>query len=98
MRNRLIGSWLAGTVLLFAGGCNSTAPSTASNGANPAPGASNSAAQTAPAPAPAPPVVVPADTTLTVTIDQAVSTKTSNTGDRFEASLAAPVRVEGNEV
>jgi hypothetical protein len=98
MRNRPIAPWIAVAVLLVTGGCNSTAPSTTSNGANPAPGTSNSTVQTAPEPAPAPPVVIPAGTTLTVTIDQAVSTKTNNSGDRFEASLAAPVRVDNNEV
>jgi hypothetical protein len=42
--------------------------------------------------------VIPAGTTLTVTLDQAVSTKDNNSGDRFDASLAAPVTVEGREV
>ena len=44
------------------------------------------------------PVVVDAGTMLTVTIDQNIDTKTNNTGDKFEASLAEPVRVDGNEV
>lgn len=98
MRNRLIAPWLTVATLLLAGGCNSTSPSATSNGASSAPGDSSASVQTAPTPAPAPPVVIPAETTLTVTIDQAVSTKNNNTGDRFEASLAAPVRVDGNEV
>src|SRR5579862_3006380 len=99
MRNRLIAWWLALAVLVIAGGCNNPSSSPTSNGAsNSAPGALNATGQSASAPAPAPPVVVDAGTTLTVTIDQAVSTKTNNTGDRFEASLAAPVRVDGNEV
>ena len=98
MRNRLIAPWLTVATLLIAGGCNSTSPSATSTGASSAPGDSSASVQTAPAPAPAPPVVIPAETTLTVTIDQAVSTKANNTGDRFEASLAAPVRVDGNEV
>jgi hypothetical protein len=33
-----------------------------------------------------------------VTLDQAVGTKGNNSGDRFDASLAAPVTVEGREV
>jgi hypothetical protein len=37
-------------------------------------------------------------TVLTVTIDQSVSTATNNSGDRFDASLAEPVRVNGDEV
>src|SRR5579863_2383593 len=98
MRKRLIAPWLAISVLLVFGGCNKTSSSTSTDGTNPnsAPGASSPAAQSAPAPAP--PVVVDAGTTLVVTIDQAVSTKTNNAGDRFEASLAVPVRVDGNEV
>ena len=98
MRKRLIGPWLAISLLLAFGGCNKTSSSTTTDSTNPgsAPGASSPAAQSAPAPAP--PIVVDAGTTLVVTIDQAVSTKTNNTGDRFEASLAVPVRVDGNEV
>jgi hypothetical protein len=42
--------------------------------------------------------VIPAGTSLTVTLDQAVSTKDNNSGDRFDASLAAPVTVEGQQV
>jgi hypothetical protein len=42
--------------------------------------------------------VIPAGTTLTVTLDQAVSTKDNASGDRFDASLAAPITVEGREV
>jgi hypothetical protein len=98
MRNRLIVPWLAVAVLLAVGGCNKNSTPATSDGTNPnsAPGTSSAAAQSAPAPAP--PVVVDAGTTLVVTIDQAVSTKTNNTGDRFEASLAVPVRVDGNEI
>src|ERR1017187_140519 len=46
-----------------------------------------------PAPAPAPPIVVAAGTTLSVTVDQSISSKTNNPGDHFNASLAAPVMV-----
>jgi len=42
--------------------------------------------------------VIPAGTTLTVTLDQAISTKDNNDGDRFDASLAAPVTVNGRRV
>jgi hypothetical protein len=43
-------------------------------------------------------VAIAAGTVLTVTIDQSVSTKTNSTGDRFAASLAEPVTVDGTEV
>jgi hypothetical protein len=91
MRIRPIAPWLAVAFLLGTAGCNGTSTSTGS-----ASDPSASAAQNAPAPAT--PVVVDAGTMLTVTIDQSIDTKTNNTGDRFEASLAEPVRVEGNEV
>jgi hypothetical protein len=44
--------------------------------------------------APAPrPLEIPAGTVLEITLDQSVSSKTSNPGDTFDASLAAPVAV-----
>src|SRR6185437_3747991 len=59
----------------------------------------SSPAAPAPPPAPAPaPIVIPAGTALTVTLDQAISTKDNNDGDRFDASLAAPVTVNGRRV
>ena len=63
---------------------------------------SQAAAQPAPAPEPAPapppppePVVVPAGTVLTVTIDQALSSKNSKAGQSFLATVAQPVTVHG---
>ena len=44
------------------------------------------------------PIVVEAGTPIRVTVDQSVSSKTSNPGDHFEASLAAPVIVDGKVV
>jgi BON domain len=49
----------------------------------------------APAPEPPKPVVVPAGTDLVVTVDQALSSKSSQTGQTFLATLARPVSVEG---
>jgi hypothetical protein len=56
-----------------------------------------------PAPAPAPveppkppePVVVPAGTDLVVTVDQALSSKSSKTGQTFLATVAQPISVDG---
>ena len=48
-------------------------------------------------PAP-PPILVPSDTTLEVRIDQTLSTKRSHAGERFHASLAAPLVIDGKEV
>jgi hypothetical protein len=44
------------------------------------------------------PIVVDAGTVIAVTIDQPISTRTNKPGDRFEASLAAPVIVDGKQV
>jgi BON domain-containing protein len=41
------------------------------------------------------PIVVPASTAITVTVDQALSSKTSQAGQTFLASVAQPVRVHG---
>jgi hypothetical protein len=54
------------------------------------------AAQPAPPPPPPPPIVVPAGTVLTVRVGQALSSKTSQTGQSFLATLAQPVSVGGN--
>jgi BON domain len=46
-------------------------------------------------PPPPPPVVVPSGTSLTVTVDQALSSKTSQAGQTFLATLARPVTIDG---
>lgn len=56
------------------------------------------AAPPAPAPTEAPkpqPIVVPAGTSLVVTVDQALSSKTSQSGQTFLATVAQPVTVQG---
>ena len=58
-------------------------------------------AAAAPAPPPEPKfesIVVPAGTSISVTVDQTVSSKTNNAGDKFAASAAAPVIVDGKQV
>jgi len=53
-------------------------------------------AASTPAPTPAPePIIVPAGTALTVTVDQALGSKTSQSGQTFLATLAQPVTVSG---
>jgi len=37
-------------------------------------------------------------TTIAITVDQTISSKTSNPGDHFDASLAAPVMVGDEQV
>lgn len=58
------------------------------------PGISGVDNQTA-VPPPAPPIVVPSGTALIVTMDQALSSKTSQAGQTFLATLARPVTVDG---
>jgi hypothetical protein len=89
---------VAGMVALYGCGQSSTpsTPGAADSAAgNPvASGSGQRAAEPAPVRAPAPkPIVVDAGTAIEVTVDQAVSSKTSNAGDHFDASLAAPVLV-----
>ena len=112
MLNRLVTRCLIASLLLILGACShSSAPSGASATSSTAPGTSstspdnaNSTSNSTPAtpalpPTPTPaPVVIPAGTTLTVTLDQAISTKDNNNGDRFDASLAAPITVDGQRV
>jgi hypothetical protein len=50
---------------------------------------------TPPVAAPPEPVVVPAGTDLTVTVDQALSSKTSQPGQTFLATVAQPVTIDG---
>jgi hypothetical protein len=113
MRTSAKMAWLVLAALLAFGGCNKSATSPSSNESSPngnessATNSSNAANQpkapnsSAPGeaarPAP-PPIVIPAGTVLTVTVDQAVSSKTANPGDHFDASLAEPVTVNGTEV
>jgi hypothetical protein len=94
MRKQLINRWLVAGVLLALCGCSSSSTSPDANSSDS--GTSSNVARHAPAPPP--PIVVPAGTVLTVTIDQNVSTKTNASGDRFAASLAESVTVDGKRV
>jgi hypothetical protein len=60
-----------------------------------APAAAPQADASAPAPAP---IVVPAGTSLVVTVDQALGSKKSQTGQTFLATMARPVSVGGQTV
>ena len=80
----------AGAFLALCGCSNS---GTSSSGTSSSPNSSGNAAS-----APAPLIEIAAGTTLTVTLDQDISTQTNNTGDSFAASLAEPVTINGREV
>jgi len=82
MRKRVSAAMIALGILIAVAGCNKNNSGNAgSNAQNAAP--------------PPPPVVVDAGQTLTVTLNQSISTKTNNTGDHFDASVAEPVTVNG---
>src|SRR6476660_3736963 len=75
---------------------NATGPDATSSTGNTAASSGDSPAASAPAPAPPPaPIVVPAGTELTVTVDQALSSKKSQAGQTFMATVAQPVTMEG---
>jgi hypothetical protein len=100
--------WLAVVALLAIGGCNKSATPSNNSGSNPASSgsadtnAANSSSASAPEAKPErparQPIVIPAGKVLVVTVDQSISSKTANTGDHFDASLARPVTVDGKEV
>jgi len=107
MRNSQMGRWLALAALAALCGCSHSSTPNANNSTGTAATASNAnynsaqgaAANTQAPPPPAPaPIVISAGKILTVTLDQDVSTKTSNNGDQFAASLAEPVRVAGQTI
>jgi hypothetical protein len=98
MHNKALTRLLMVTGLLGLFGCGQsstttgTADSTAGNSAS-------SGDQKSAEPFLAPkPIVLDAGTTIEVTVDQTVSSKTSNPGDHFDASLAAPVIVGDRQV
>jgi hypothetical protein len=68
-------------------------PSTPAAGSNPGSSAGSPAAAAAPAP-----LAVPAGTEITVTLDQKLSSKTSQPGQAFLATVAQPVTRDGRTV
>jgi hypothetical protein len=77
-------------------GCSSNSNQPTDTGsANPNSGGTSSSVAKAPAP---PPIVIPAGTALTVRLETALGSKTSNAGDPFEATLAEPVMSGGKVV
>ena len=101
MRHNAITRFLMVVSLLGLFGCgksSSTPESATSTGANSTASAGRNQKAGEPVPAPKPPIVVEPGTTIAVTVDQTISSKTSNPGDHFDASLAAPVMVGNKQV
>jgi len=93
MRNPAIARWIAAGVLVALCGCSNSGTSSSGTSSG-----GNSSGNAASAPPPPPPIEIAAGTTLTVTLDQSISTKANNSGDSFAASLAEPVTINGREV
>lgn len=113
MRTPFVARCLAIALAFTVGGCGKSstpAPSdsSSSNSAAPsssAPADSSTASSSSPSqppapvvPPPAPPVTIPAGTQLTIILADSIDTKVANDGDRFSATLAAPITVGGNIV
>jgi hypothetical protein len=108
MRISITGRWLSVAALAALCGCShSNAPSTAAtnsssnsadNSSQNAPASTASSSQAPAQPAAPAPIRIAAGKVLTVSLDQTISTKDNNPGDRFQASLAEPIRVDGNTV
>jgi hypothetical protein len=86
--------WICVIALLASYGCRSSQPNSDTGAAanSTSPGAQQAAApkqEEAP-----PPIVIPAGTTISVTVDQSVSSKDGEPGQRVQASLAEPIIVE----
>ena len=91
MKQNVIRRWLALSIVAALCGCSK--PGSSSTSEAPSTSSDSGSATSAPSP-----LVVIAGTQLVVTVDQDVSTKTNATGDRFAASLAEPVTVDGTVV
>jgi hypothetical protein len=97
MRHNALGRLLAIAGLFVLVGCGQ--PAATPNSTSSSTGDSNQAANATPSGSQKPaegffapkPIVVAAGTPISITVDQPVSSKTSNPGDHFDASLAAPV-------
>ncbi len=106
MQNRMALPFLIVSFLVL-GGCSQ--PVSTPESANPVSGNTPTGAHGAPnapskniierALAPKPiPIIVPAGTSIGVTMDQSISSKTGNDGEEFAASVATPVMVGEKEV
>lgn len=98
---------LVSTLALFLGltGCQKSADQqSASNDASSAastPDSSSSGGSAAKKAAPRPAsrsIVVPADTVIAVVTDEALSSKTSTSGQRFQATVESPVEIDGKVI
>lgn len=88
---------LAGVLALITAGCSSSLGSN-NEGANNAGGGDTSKGPLARMLERSVPITVPAGTPIAVTLDQAISSGQQRAGDTFDATVAAPVEVNGKTV
>ena len=81
---------LAGLLALAAAGCASSQGSNSANGGDSSPLARLMEKQV--------PITLPAGTAIPVTLDQAISSGQQRSGDNFDATVSAPVEVNGKTV
>jgi hypothetical protein len=98
MHSARLSPWICVIALLASYGCRSSQSNSDTGAAanSTSPGAGQAAApkqEEAP-----PPIIIPAGTTISVTVDQSVSSKDSDAGERVQASLAEPIIVDGRQV
>jgi len=80
---------------LLIAGCSKSADQPAGADANASPSVAESAKTAVKKALDPKPLVIPAETVLSVVLDQTISSKTSKDGDKFSATVEAPVEVEG---
>lgn len=80
---------------LLVTGCGKSADQPSGADANSAPSMAESAKSAVKKAMEPKPLVVPAETVLAVVLDQTISSKTTNSGEKFSATVETPVEIEG---
>jgi hypothetical protein len=80
---------------LLVAGCQKSADQPSGSDANSSPSVAESAKTAVKKAIEPKPLVVPADTVLAVVLDQTISSKTTNAGEKFSATVESPVEVDG---
>src|SRR6267378_4464224 len=87
-----LSAFLIGAILA---GCQKPADQSSSPDANASPSMAEAAKSAVKKAIEPKPLVVPADTVIAVVLDQTISSKTSKSGDKFTATVEAPIEIEG---
>ncbi len=112
MRSKIFSIAMALSLLAFSTACSkkpadntqanqqpaATGDNSAAQSQSSAPATASGPAATAPATPVPQPVTIPKGTVVSVRLGQTLSTKSSNAGDQFTATLAEPIEVEGQTI